>query len=354
MSDTTGKAVYIVPGQLHIIQIGTSMASPHVAGAAALLLGAKPTLTAAQVKSFFTATANTDANTGSVPNQTWGYGKLDLLEALARALNPAATIAHTVLSYDQPGGSSQSPLAGVMKDAVRFTPTASGRLSAIRFNVTFNSNGITGTGNLVCEVYSDAGGLPGSKIGTTVLQPLPLLTRGTNNFVSMLGANVSVTAGTDYHVVLSAPGAGDSIRIRSDQFTATGRSSRWDGSTWTALSLNKRIWSIILTGTGISDVEPVAGIPEVFELSQNYPNPFNPTTTVGFSIPVRSFVTLRIYNILGQEISTLVNNAQGAGNYRVQWSPDGIASGTYICRLEASPVDGGNGFVTAKKILYLK
>jgi subtilisin family serine protease len=353
-SDTTGDAVYIAPGQLHFLTQGTSMAAPHVTGAAALVVGAKPTLTAAQVKSLFSATANSDALTGTVPNNTWGYGKLDVLEALARALNPAATITQTVLAYDQPGSSGQSALAGVLKDAVRFSPPVSGRLSAIRFNVTTNANGLTGTGNLVCEVYTDAGGFPGTRIGTSVLCPIPMLTRGTNNFVSLLGANASVTAGTDYHIVLSAPGAGDTVRLRSDQFTATGRSSRWDGSAWTALTVNKRIWSIILTGTGVSDVESVAGVPETFALAQNYPNPFNPSTTVSFSLPVRSLVNVRVYNILGQEVETLVSAAQPAGNYTVRWTPAGIASGTYICRLEASPVDGGETFVAARKILYLK
>jgi hypothetical protein len=170
----------------------------------------------------------------------------------------------------------------------------------------------------------------------------------------MLGANASVTAGTDYHVVLSVPGAGDTVRIRSDLVTATGRTTRWDGSTWTTTTVNKRVWSIILSGTGISDVEQVAGIPEVFALAQNYPNPFNPSTTVGFSVPVKSYVTVRVYNILGQAVATLVNAAHPAGKYEVRWTPEAIASGTYICRLEASPVEGGNAFVTARKILYLK
>jgi hypothetical protein len=63
---------------------------------------------------------------------------------------------------------------------------------------------------------------------------------------------------------------------------------------------------------------------------------------------------VRVYNILGQAVATLVNAAHPAGKYEVRWTPEAIASGTYICRLEASPVEGGSAFVAARKILYLK
>ncbi|HUI11437.1 MAG TPA: S8 family serine peptidase, partial [Bacteroidota bacterium] len=82
--DTTGLASIIYPGQKHFIDQGTSMATPHISGAAALILGAFPTTTAAALRSLLTGSTVVDAFTGSVPGYTWGYGKLDILEAMAK------------------------------------------------------------------------------------------------------------------------------------------------------------------------------------------------------------------------------------------------------------------------------
>ena len=102
------------------------------------------------------------------------------------------------------------------------------------------------------------------------------------------------------------------------------------------------------TATGISSVEPEEGIAQEYELLQNYPNPFNPTTTIGFSIPAKSRVSLRIFNLLGQEVALLANDDLSAGKYEIRWNPEGLASGTYFYKLEAG------GYVQSKKLLYLK
>jgi len=85
-----------------------------------------------------------------------------------------------------------------------------------------------------------------------------------------------------------------------------------------------------------------------FELSQNYPNPFNPTTKISFTLPTRGFVTLKIYNIEGKEIATLVSEELGSGKYERSWNGEGFPSGVYLCRLQA------NNFSETKKILLLK
>ncbi|MEE9187563.1 MAG: S8 family serine peptidase, partial [Bacteroidota bacterium] len=79
--DASPQTAFIVEDGKHIIQLGTSQASPHVAGTAALLLQINPGLTADQVKDAITSTANSDANTGTVPNSRWGFGKLDAFAA---------------------------------------------------------------------------------------------------------------------------------------------------------------------------------------------------------------------------------------------------------------------------------
>ena len=88
--------------------------------------------------------------------------------------------------------------------------------------------------------------------------------------------------------------------------------------------------------------------PEKFELMQNYPNPFNPTTTIKYQIPSSSLVTLKIYNILGQEIATLVNEMQNSGSYTVQFNAVRLASGIYLYSLHAG------SYIKTKKMILMK
>lgn len=89
-------------------------------------------------------------------------------------------------------------------------------------------------------------------------------------------------------------------------------------------------------------------IPNNFVLSQNYPNPFNPSTTVRFDIPKESFVKVGIFNVMGQEVETLVNEDVKAGQYKVTWDASRYASGIYFYKLIAS------GYVETKKMILIK
>jgi len=84
-----------------------------------------------------------------------------------------------------------------------------------------------------------------------------------------------------------------------------------------------------------TDVEQISGLPQNFELTQNYPNPFNPSTKIEYSIPEESFVQLKVYDILGNEVATLVNEEQPAGSYRTDFSGADLSSGMYIAKLQA-------------------
>jgi hypothetical protein len=84
-----------------------------------------------------------------------------------------------------------------------------------------------------------------------------------------------------------------------------------------------------------TDVERISGLPQNFSLSQNYPNPFNPSTKIEYSIPEQTFVQLKVYDILGNEVAELVNEEQSAGTYRADFSGSDLASGLYIARLQA-------------------
>ena len=103
-------------------------------------------------------------------------------------------------------------------------------------------------------------------------------------------------------------------------------------------------------GDNVTSVEENL-IPEVFTVEQNYPNPFNPTTIIKFGLPEQSFVTIKIYNMLGQEVKTLINDVRNAGTFSVQWNGDDnfgskVSSGAYIYRIVA-----GKDVATKKMIL---
>jgi hypothetical protein len=90
-----------------------------------------------------------------------------------------------------------------------------------------------------------------------------------------------------------------------------------------------------LSFTGPSSVEQLSSFPNDFTLKQNYPNPFNPSTKIEYSIPEASFVQLKVYDILGNEVATLVNEEQSAGTYRADFTGENLASGLYIAKLQA-------------------
>ncbi len=98
--------------------------------------------------------------------------------------------------------------------------------------------------------------------------------------------------------------------------------------------------------TSINEQE--SSLKKQFLLSQNYPNPFNPTTTINYTVPKVSFVTIKVYDALGRELNTLVNEEKSAGNYNVEFNASKLASGIYFYRMQA-----GN-FVGTKKLILLK
>ena len=93
--------------------------------------------------------------------------------------------------------------------------------------------------------------------------------------------------------------------------------------------------------------------PTTFHLDQNYPNPFNPTTTISYELPAASHIVLKIYNVLGQEVATLVNTDRPAGYHQEIWSAVNQASGFYIYELLSTDASG-NRFVARKAILLVK
>ncbi|MEE9450093.1 MAG: T9SS type A sorting domain-containing protein, partial [Ignavibacteriaceae bacterium] len=88
--------------------------------------------------------------------------------------------------------------------------------------------------------------------------------------------------------------------------------------------------------------------PNDYSLSQNYPNPFNPTTIISYQIPQQGYVTLKVFDVLGKEVATLVNQEKSAGNYEVSFDAYELASGVYIYRMKV------NDFIEGKKMVLVK
>ena len=85
-----------------------------------------------------------------------------------------------------------------------------------------------------------------------------------------------------------------------------------------------------------------------FALRQNYPNPFNPSTKFSFSLPSKSFTTLKVFDLIGREVATIVNEEMQAGNYSKQWVAQGLSSGVYFYRLQAGK------YIETRKLILLK
>jgi len=115
------------------------------------------------------------------------------------------------------------------------------------------------------------------------------------------------------------------------------------------------IWAVRSDG-GISRYgQPILGItpisneiPSSFSLNQNYPNPFNPVTKISFDIPKSGLVTLKVYDVVGKEVATLVNDVKNPGNYIVNFNASALSSGVYFYKLES------NGFSAVKKMMLIK
>jgi photosystem II stability/assembly factor-like uncharacterized protein len=103
-----------------------------------------------------------------------------------------------------------------------------------------------------------------------------------------------------------------------------------------------------LTTTDIEKIQTTT-LPASVTLSQNYPNPFNPSTMIAYNLPKSSNVTLKIYNLAGQELETLVNDFQTAGEHQITWQPKGLPSGIYFYRLQT-----GHEFSETRKLIFQK
>jgi hypothetical protein len=195
------------------------------------------------------------------------------------------------------------------------------------------------------------------------------------NHASLTGsintANVAATAtlsidasstwtvtGTSYLTAISNPDGISGNKIIN--IVGNGNNVYYDAGNSANSVLGGNTFTLVNGGTlapkGASVVAKETFFPATWELNQNYPNPFNPSTTFSFSLQEASGVTLKIYDMLGKEVATIVNDQFSAGTYSYNWNAGSLASGTYIYRIIAVPQNGGNkkSFSESKKFILMK
>ena len=146
--------------------------------------------------------------------------------------------------------------------------------------------------------------------------------------------NNQIISSVDHDVIQQMP-------LQSDFITGTGTPiSYLQDATFP-------VWFVI--GSRITDVKiEHSPIPQTISLEQNYPNPFNPSTIISYSIPKPSLVTIKVYDVLGREVKTLVNEQKNPGNYKISFNAANLASGVYFYQLRSSD------YTSIKKMILLK
>ncbi len=160
------------------------------------------------------------------------------------------------------------------------------------------------------------------------------------------GFEIQRSNGNGFTTIGFVKGAGTTTQPQNYQFIDRNLNSG---------TYSYRLKQIDLDGT--SDLSKVVEVeilnPKEFSLNQNFPNPFNPSTKINFSLAADSKVSLKVFNVLGQEVSTLLNGNLAAGNHEINFNAAGMNTGVYFYKLEAAGIDGTK-FSSVKKMILSK
>jgi len=396
---------------VHYLSQGTSQAAPHVTGAVALMLQADATLSAAQVKALLISSADTDAFTGTVPNQTWGNGKLDAVGAvdLVAALDdsigpsftlgllrnsvvtdfldlfaiPSETLIDTPLVRITPPSASAvtigtTPIVTsegtVYAGDYRLTPDGSYTLSVTGTDIAGNDS--TTTRDFSAALVSSAGATMVTANGLLRVT-IPSGSLGEEGYViasetidGLDRSPVDTGGGLSPAWRISPDGAPLSRRVRLEfawnpmapEFAGSVIPAvhRWENGQWIPVESfadeSRRLVEASVEKLGIYQLRARDGAGEstlLHGLDQNYPNPFNGSTQIRFTLARPAQVEVTVLNVRGQRVRTLVDRYEDVGRHVVSWDgrgPDGrrLASGIYLVAMTVE------GRVFTRKVLLLQ
>lgn len=314
--------------------LGTSSATPHTAGVVALMLSINPELLPQDIAKILQMTAIDMGAPGK--DERYGAGKIDAYAAtnspkfiVSGIAGPSNMFIHNTLA---PSDTARE-LVGI-KILTNLNPQV-GSLKLLKFGMTTIATASSIT-NFDLYYDKDKNGVVST--GDVKLKSLPF-TNGPLTF-DTLKFKFLDTARTLILAARTTPSATSSMTVNLDITDTSQVKAYYNVS---AAGTNFPIGSI--TGIGNSNAEIIS-----FNLGQNYPNPFNPQTQISYSIAKDGLVKIRLYDILGKQIATLVNNYRTAGNYKVELNADYLkmATGIYYYTIES------NSFFDTKKMMLVK
>ena len=223
--------------------------------------------------------------------------------------------------------------------------------SSENFNIVLRSVSNTGEpGGLLFTQATNTNAIdissPANKYNAYTVSPQLNLN---NSF--FIGAEWDSTINDNFAIICDSSGEGNNAKRAWE---------KWNDGTfhdiqtaWQDLDIDLWISAVFVSATG---TEEEVLLPTNFRLSQNYPNPFNPTTTIKYALPKSSYVILKVYDLLGNEINTLVKGDKSAGVHSVAFDGHNLASGTYFYRLQVfdSQNSSKGTFIETKKFVLLK
>ena len=350
--NTTPRS-HVLQGGKHQKMQGTSMASPHVTGTVALMLQRNSNLDYTQTLNILNSTARKDNFTGPSANNTFGNGKLDALAAV----------------QNTPGGGGPNPITILEQgfDSPPFPPAnwttqilnpSNTWLQSNPQNNNFNQIDPTSQFSAICPWVAQ-------NQDEWLISETFALGSGSATLEFYVGYSTAWLNNATVKMHISTNGGGSWTQLweaENDGQAWIWRQKNVDLSTYANNQNLKLAWQYVgndgdlvaldginLTGfaTGLlSQDDPI--LSQQFHLLQNYPNPFNPETTIEFAIPGAGFVTLKIYDILGEELETLIAEKLPVGAFQFKWNAAHLASGVYLYRLTT------DRFMQTRKLILMK
>jgi hypothetical protein len=174
--------------------------------------------------------------------------------------------------------------------------------------------------------------------------------RNPNKHTLVLSATVANANGQKVDSLILSPVSGDSLWAAFIRVPGANGSYSVEVRTQDVTAGSYRLLPSVVSFTVVlTNVEQIAGpLPNCYALEQNYPNPFNPATTINFQFPVRAHIFLKVYDLMGREVATLVNEVKQPGKYGARFDGSGLASGVYYYRFQAGT------YVQTRKLVIVR